>query len=57
MGNEARVKLEEANKFCNIPNNSGSGPVLEELMLQLSWAVAVGANIYADKLKNNVGRV
>ena len=51
MRNEARVKLEEANKFCNIPNDSGGGPMLKELMLRLSWAIAVGANIDADKFK------
>ena len=51
MWNEARVLLEEAHKFCDIPNNSGGGPMLEELMLRLSGAIAVGADIDTNKFK------
>ena len=51
MWNEARIELEETNKLGNIPNNNRGGPMMQELVLQLSRAISIGADIDTDKLK------
>ena len=51
MGNAARIKLKETNKFGNIPNDNWSGPMMEQLMFRLSWPIAICANFDPEKFK------
>jgi hypothetical protein len=56
MGNEARVELEESNKFCKVPNDNREGPMIQQLVFRLSRAIAIGTNIGPNELKNVSGR-
>ena len=51
MWNEARIKLKEANKLGDIPNDNRGGPMVQELVLRLGRAITIGTDVNTDELK------
>ncbi len=50
--NEFAVELNKPNELANVSNQLGMRPSSEKLMLGLCWAVLVGTDIFANKLKS-----
>jgi hypothetical protein len=45
------MKLEETNKLGDILNDNRGGPMMQELVLRLSRAITIGADVNTDELK------